>query len=47
MRKAGSGDYKVFGFYKDAENTPITDAELLKRYENIFLERIAEHIIYE
>lgn len=41
------GDYKVFGFYKDAENTPITDAELLKRYENIFLERIAEHIIYE
>ena len=30
------GDYKVFGFYKDAENTPITDAELLKRYENIF-----------
>lgn len=39
------GDYKVFGFYKDAENTPITDAELLKRYENIFLERIAEHII--
>lgn len=41
------GDYKVFGFYKDAENTLITDAELLKRYENIFLERIAEHIIYE
>ena len=41
------GDYKVFGFYKDAENTPITDAELLKRYENIFLERITEHIIYE
>lgn len=41
------GDYKVFGFYKDAQNTPITNTELLKRYENIFLERIAEHIIYQ
>lgn len=39
------GDYKVYGFYKDG--TVITDDKLLKRFEHIFIQRVAEHIIYE
>lgn len=40
-------NYKVYGFYKDGNSTEITDEELLHKYEKIFLQRIAEHIIYE
>lgn len=39
------GNYSVYGFFKSGE--PITGSELLKKYENIFISRIAEHIIYD
>lgn len=38
-------DYKVYGYYKDGTN--IEDKALLDKYEKIFLERIAEHVIYD
>lgn len=38
------GDYSVYGFYYNGE--PMEDEEILQKYEEIFLERIAEHIIY-
>lgn len=39
-------DYNVYGYYKDNEHNKITDKELLKEFEKIFIDRIAEHIIY-
>ena len=38
-------DYKVYGFYRDGKK--VEDEAILKEYENIFIERIQEHIIYE
>lgn len=38
-------DYKVYGFYRDGEK--MEDEAILREYENIFIERIREHIIYE
>ncbi len=38
-------DYKVYGLYRDGEK--VEDEAILKEYENIFIERIREHIIYE
>lgn len=37
-------DYSIYGFYNNGD--PITDTDLLQKYEKIFLSRIAEHIIY-
>ena len=37
------GNYSVYGFFNSGE--PITDSELLKKYEHIFISRIAMHII--
>ena len=37
--------YKVYGYYNDG--SVIMEQELLNKYENIFLDRIATHIIYE
>lgn len=39
------GNYSVYGFFNSGE--PITDSELLKKYEHIFISRIAMHIIYD
>lgn len=38
-------NYSTYGNFKSGE--PITDSELLKKYEDIFISRIAEHIIYD
>ena len=38
-------NYKVYGFYKNGKL--IEDKKLLDKYEGIFLERIAPHIIYD
>lgn len=38
-------NYSTYGIFKSGE--PITDSELLKKYEDIFISRIAEHIIYD
>lgn len=38
-------DYKVYGLYRDGEK--VEDEAILKEYENIFIGRIREHIIYE
>lgn len=38
-------DYKIYGFDRSGEK--ITDKHLLNKYKNIFIERVAERIIYE
>lgn len=39
-------DYNVYGYYKGEEHSIIADKEILNKFEKIFIERIAEHIIY-
>ena len=39
------GDYKVYGYYHDGRK--IQDEDILEKYKKIFLDRIAERIIYE
>ena len=38
-------DYKIYGYYRDGSK--LEDREILAQYERIFLERIAEKIIYD
>ena len=38
-------NYKVSGHFKDG--SPIEDHAILDKFEKIFLDRIAEHIIYQ
>lgn len=39
------GDYRIYGFYRNGDK--IIDQQLLDRFEKIFIDRIAERIIYE
>lgn len=39
------GDYTISGYYKNGQQ--ITDSSILEKYKQIFLNRIAEHIIYQ
>lgn len=39
------GDYRIYGFYRNGDR--IIDQQLLDRFEKIFIDRIAERIIYE
>ena len=39
------GDYSVYGY--DTDGNPITDTNLLQKYKEIFLLRIADRIIYD